>query len=920
MSAPEFIIGIDLGTTNCVVAYLSLKHTEKLPELFEIEQLIGPGKVAARTQLPSFRYHPAAGEISPDELVLPWKPHPLNGEPEQLIIGEWARELGTKVANRVVSSAKSWLSHPQVDRSAAILPWTATDEIERVSPVKASASYLNYIRQAWNHHHPDQPLERQEVIITVPASFDESARALTVEAAKLAGIPKILLLEEPQAVCYDWLNRHHTSLTEKLQAIRLLLVCDIGGGTTDLSLIQINARQTPPELNRIGVGDHLMLGGDNLDLALAHQAEKQLNQSSKLTAIELSQLVQQARRAKERLLAEQAPEQAKVTLLGSGSKLIGASRSAELLRETTEQLALNGFIPASDLQQLPQQRKNAVLEFGLPYASDPAISKHIAAFLLRHQQACHQALADPTAEYAIPDGVLFNGGFFNSPKLKQQTLKVLANWRGKPLQELDNPAPDLAVAFGAVSYGLARRGIQTKIGGGSARSYFLKLDDEQQAQAVCLLPKGSAENQPITLDKQHYTLLLGQPVQFHLLSSTDDQQYQPGQIIPLNDTTQQFIALPPSIVALDSSLAQADVQLVTTLTEVGTIQLQCQNLNNPHQCWQVEFEIRNSLENQCSYRISQLPESFADASHLIARIYGSSKQETDSKTVKQLRIELESYLGNRDDWDTSLARAVCDELIHGAKKRRRSAQHERNWLNQTGFCIRPGSGYPLDEWRIQQLWSLYPQGLQFQQEQPHWAAWWALWRRCAAGLDQYQQHLLYLDIVDYINPVAAKRQKTSSARFKSSEEMIRLAAVLENLTPEHKIQLCQWLFQRMKKASEPASSWWAFGRIATRVPFYGSAHNVIPAQYVLEWLPTLLKGDWKKHPHQALAVVMMSRLSGDRTRDLPEPQRNKIIKKLQASKQPQNWITMLQQTVSLDQQDAQQIFGDALPSGLRLIG
>ncbi len=384
MASPRYLVGIDLGTTNTVVAFCEL--TENLQQsnvsLFDIDQLIGPGEVVRKPLLPSFRYHPANGQIAPADLTLPWENQNVPGDIANVIIGEWARELGAKVEGRQVSSAKSWLSHQAVDRHSEILPWAGVSDVEKVSPVIASASYLNHIRQAWNHRHPGNLLEEQEVVVTVPASFDETARKLTLEAAQLAGLSQVLLLEEPQAVCYDWYARHQHSAAELLKEIPLILVCDVGGGTTDLSLIEAKFNQDALALDRIGVGEHLMLGGDNLDLALAHLAEQRFNQSKKLNAASLTKLIQQTRKAKEQLLSSKAPEEVKITMLGSGSKLLGGTKSIALNKQEVHQIALDGFFPLSDFTQTPDKRRSAVVEFGLPYVADPAVSKHVAVVFI----------------------------------------------------------------------------------------------------------------------------------------------------------------------------------------------------------------------------------------------------------------------------------------------------------------------------------------------------------------------------------------------------------------------------------------------------------------------------------------------------------------------------------------------------------
>lgn len=364
-SSPRYVVGIDLGTTHTAVAYARIDPSQAEIHLFQIEQLVAPGQVAARALLPSVRYHAAEGELSDSDIV-------FAAAGDGAVIGEAARVLGAKSKGRLVTSAKSWLSHPSVDHAAGILPWGGGDDVGKISPVDASASYLAHVRTVWGHRFPEAPLPDQDIVITVPASFDEAARSLTLEAARLSGLPRVRLLEEPQAVCYDWLRRNAGHIRERLAEVHLLLVCDVGGGTTDLTLIKVEHGEAEPKLTRIGVGDHLMLGGDNLDLALAHLAESRLCQEGqRLSAAELSQLIEQCRMAKEKLLAEEAPEQISVTLLGGGSRLIGGSRSVPLGREEVKKIALDGFFPLSGLDELPDKKRSGVVEFGLPYAAEP---------------------------------------------------------------------------------------------------------------------------------------------------------------------------------------------------------------------------------------------------------------------------------------------------------------------------------------------------------------------------------------------------------------------------------------------------------------------------------------------------------------------------------------------------------------------
>ncbi|WP_347656682.1 Hsp70 family protein, partial [Comamonas thiooxydans] len=365
------------------------------------------------------------------------------------VIGCWARDLGAAVPGRLVASAKSWLSHTGVDRTAAILPWGAGEDVAKVSPLAASSSYLAHVKAAWDQARPEAPLHQQSVVLTVPASFDEGARALTLEAAQMAGLPRVQLLEEPKAAFHDWLVLQGDELAAQLADSRLVLVVDVGGGTTDLTLIRVDASAdgSLPTLTRTAVGEHLMLGGDNMDLALAHQLEpafahKAPDQGQRLSAQRFAQLVQRCRMAKEQLLAQNAPEQIGITLLGGGSKLLAATQSVTLTREQVRQSVVEGFLPVAQISDMPARRQGALRGFGLPYPADAAISRHLAHFLAQH------------ASEGLPDTVLLNGGVFHAHAMVQRLTQLLGRWRGSPVRVLHNPHPDWAVARGAAAYGL----------------------------------------------------------------------------------------------------------------------------------------------------------------------------------------------------------------------------------------------------------------------------------------------------------------------------------------------------------------------------------------------------------------------------------------------------------------------------------
>ena len=928
----QYIVGIDLGTSNTVVAY-GEAGSEDI-RVFEIDQLISPGEVAARPLLPSVRYHAAQGELSAGDVQLPWSgaqvaageaPDPNVEQP--VVIGRLARSLGAQVPGRLVASAKSWLSHASVDRTAPILPWGAGDDVHKVSPVTASASYLAHVRAAWNQRFPHAPLEQQDVVLTVPASFDDGARALTLEAARIAQLPKLRLLEEPQAAFYDWLFRHRGSLGAELADTRLVLICDVGGGTTDFTLIKVQMQDGQPQLTRVGVGNHLMLGGDNMDLALAHLAESRLSTpQSRLSAASLSQLVERCRGAKEQLLGAEAPQSASITLLGTGSKLIGGARTAEITREEVEQIIVDGFFPSVAADARPGRPRGAIVEFGLPYASDPAITRHVAAFLGRLAAQSREALdttgpADDDA-LPVPDTLLLNGGVFRAPALTRRLAGTLGAWRGAPLHVLHNDNPDVAVARGAVAYALARAGQAPRIGGGSPRSYFLVLDEDGEAlRGVCVLPRGTEEGREIHLADRTFALRLGHPVQFHLVSSVSDAKWQAGEIAEL--ALGEFVRLPPIATVVPPREAgqsgETPVQLVASLTEVGTLDVHCIDAGDAAQRWLLEFQLRRGEAKVTVSGAAPHP-ALPRALELIDRTFGSRSQKVDPKEVKRTRAELEQILGPRANWNSALLRELFNALWERAKRRRRSADHERLWLNLAGYCLRPGFGYPLDEWRVEQLWSLFDDGIQYINDSQVWSEWWTLWRRAAGGLGEREQ-LEVLDAVAFMQAAGTARAKLPFDPAKSGyADMLRLEASLERVPAERKIELGERLIERLRKPSENHQGWWAVGRIGARRPFYGSAHSVVPPEVAVKWLDAVLALDWRKVEPAAFAAVQIARMSGDRSRDLADEVRASVVKRLETAHAPAQWITMVRETVELDEADEGRVFGESLPPGLKLIG
>ncbi|GAC1339052.1 MAG: Hsp70 family protein [Myxococcales bacterium] len=921
--ALRFAIGIDLGTSNTALASADLSAPDPGASLrvFEVPQRVAPSEVSARPLLPSHLYLPGAHELPAEALGLPWSAAG-EGDPPALV-GLFAREQGARVPGRHVSSAKSWLCHPAVDRTARILPWGAPPEVPRISPVEASARILAHLRAAWDAQHPGAPLAEQDVVVTVPASFDEAARALTLQAAAQAGLPRLVLLEEPLAAFYDWTRRHRGDLAGALQGARLILVVDVGGGTTDLTPIEaaLPAGAAAPVLRRLAVGDHLLLGGDNMDIALARKAEAQIlaERGVRLSAGQWAALTQASRAAKERLLTQDAPPQATVAVPGAGSRLVGGAVATELSRDDARALLLDGFFPPAAAGDAPARaaRTAGLAELGLPYAQDPAITRHIAAFLQRHAQTVHGASID---------AVLYNGGALSPALLADRltaSLEALREGAPRPLLRLRDDAPDLAVARGAATYGLVRRGLGLRIGGGSPRTYYVGVaaegrGGEKREEALCVVQRGAAEGVEEGVPGRSFRLILGSPVRFRLFAASGFRPEKPGDLVPLADGPSDLLELPPLQTVVEGAGA-AEVALRAALTEIGTLEVWCAAAAGEGRRWKLEFELRGSSASRESGAVSALPRSIEQARESLQVTFGKKPQPVGGREVKDLFRALEKALGDRALWPLAVNRDLWGVLWAGAQKRRRSPDHERVFFSLCGYALRPGFGAPLDAWRVEQTWTLFGQGIIHHREAQVWAAWWILWRRIAAGLGEAEHRALYEAIAPHLKPQPAGRVANPGKRPPglSPDEMVRLLGALERLPPSLKEEAGGWLLARHAAGAAPGVLW-ALGRLGARVPVAGAAHCVVPPEVAGAWLARLLELDWKRNAEAPFAAAQLARLSGDRTRDLDEQLRTRAAERLAAHGAPPEWARSIREARALGERDEQRIFGDSLPAGLHL--
>ena len=583
----RLVAGVDLGTTNSAIAWRNLD--EPSGDVVSIPQLTAPGIVEERRLLPSFLYLAKEGEFAEGALALPWDKKTVYAT------GEFARGHGAKVPTRLVASAKSWLSHSGVDRTGALLPWQAPPEVERISPVEASARYLRHLAGAWKVSRKSA-IDSEEVVLTVPASFDAAARELTTQAASLAGLHNVTLLEEPQAALYAWLETVGDGFRKQVQVGDVILVVDVGGGTTDLSLIAVSEQEGNLQFTRIAVGDHILLGGDNMDLTLGHH----LAQGKNLDAWQFVALTHGCRQAKEILFSDPKLKKVPISIPSRGSALIGSTIKTELTREDVTRILIDGFMPKVRVTDLPETaRRTGLTQVGLPYAQDPGITRHLAAFLTRQSRIAEgKAFVHPTA-------ILFNGGVFKATALKERVIEIVNEWLaldgGAPAKELEGADLDLAVARGAAYYGWVRHGHGIRIRGGTARAYYVGVETampavpgfEPPVKALCVAPFGMEEGSKADIPPQEFALVVGEPTVFRFFASSVRREDRAGDMIDDAGRSEELEEVAPVETTLSGEAGKlVPVNLQAAVTEVGTLGLRCLEKSGPGR-WKLEMNVRH---------------------------------------------------------------------------------------------------------------------------------------------------------------------------------------------------------------------------------------------------------------------------------------------------------------------------------------
>jgi molecular chaperone DnaK (HSP70) len=918
----KFSIGIDLGTTNCVMAFEELDRPTALTEVFLIPQWETLTGFSDGPTLPSFLYLPSAQEAAQ-------MPGECKGGSEW-IPGRLARQQAAESPGRVAHSAKSWLCHHAVDRSASFLPWRS-DEIpveKRISPIRASALLLEYLRAAWDARFAGQgfPFALQDITITVPASFDAVAQRLTLEAAREAGFPEgVRLLEEPQAAFYCWLEHRGTSgeLWTQLPEgnAHHVVVIDIGGGTSDFSLFAISrqAGTTLPHIKRIAVSDHLLLGGDNIDLALAHHVKSRLTHEA-LSPPQWNFLVAHCRDLKERCLADASADVFPIFIPGRGSSLLGDTLTGQVTRTEVESIVLDGFFPECQADVRPVRTQIGLREWALPYAVDSAVTRYLADFLRGRPRA---------------DAVLFNGGTLYADSLRLRLRQQIARWQGGAEPRLlNNPEPSLAVARGAARFRSILHRRAQRIEAGAARAIYLevqkqpgKKDEIFGPALVCILPRSAASEEEFRISELGLELRLNRPVRFQPYYSTRRGKDRAGSLVAWND--HDFHLLPPlqTTAKFAGRRLEADrlpVTLTASMNELGLLQVACVSADpSVPETWPLEFNLRGhelAGENQTQPGddISHDPgvdaARIATARNRIITLFSRPLDLRDKLTATNLIKSLEKILGMpKADWNWVLIRSLWPALYECISCRQESVEHEEAWLILAGFLLRPGFGAEGDAIRIDELWQLHANGLLHSAKRiqlQHYI----LWRRVAGGLSRERQKTI-------LTPEMSKlrTQKEPPA------ELVRLAGSLERITPTVKIELIDLFLQRAHELAAAsgycAPYLTALGLLLNRTPLYAGPENVVPAVHVEHAFATLSDLDWTEPALAEIETLFLraGRIADNPSVELPKTVREKIVSKLEKSGFASSKIRRLRIFVPIAGAERASLFGESLPPGLLIV-
>lgn len=917
MAAAKFSIGIDLGTTNCAMAFVALDSEESVSEVFAIPQWEALDRLADSNTLPSFLY--LLNEQEAAQL------HGAQSSPNAAWIpGRFARKRAGETPGRVAHSAKSWLGHHAVDRGARFLPW-ASEEVSpdrKISPIHASALLLNYLRGAWDQKFAEK-FDEQDITITVPASFDAVAQRLTLDAAVEAGFPRgVRLIEEPQAAFYRWLEAHRdpealwSQLPSDAKAHHVLVI-DVGGGTSDFSLFEIERQKSSPlpSIRRVAVSDHILLGGDNIDLALAHLLEPRFaGAGEKLAGSHWDDLVARTRDLKEQVLASEGEpeEEFLMTLPGRGSNLFASTLSATVMRSEISSILLDGFFPECAADARPNEPEAGLVEWGLPYAADSAVTRYLADFLRERPKV---------------DAILFNGGSLYPTVLRNRIQQMIGRWQGGEVPHvLENPEPDLAVARGAARFGSILHHRTARIESGAARSIYLEVHPAEKGgvpSLVCVLPRGAAPEEIHAIKGLGLELRLNRPVRFQSYYSNRPDRDRAGMVTA--HKPEKFHKLPPlqAIARLaDPSAVPANhrlpVNLAAKINELGLLQLEMVSAApGIEQSWPLVFDLRSETghaslsENDGDPCV--VPAALEKANQRIIAIFSKNLDSRDPLTASRLLKNLEEILDlPKAQWNLFLVRTLWGALKRCLPCRVNSVDHEEAWLILAGYFLRPGFGAEMDPARIDDLWRIHTDGLAHSDKRVKLQQY-ILWRRVAGGLNRERQQA----VIDVEMP-KLRQQKNPPP------ELVRMAGSFERIDLATKIELVELFLTKSVSLAEQgayaAPYFVSLGLLLNRTPLYSGPETVVPPDHVANAFERLRDFDWKKTPELAELFLRAARVTDNRALDLPKMVRREMVRKLDKADAPAFKIYRIDEFVPIDKSERVSLYGESLPPGLVLAG
>ena len=897
----SYSVGIDLGTTNCVIAAIDLKSNHgSYPEVITIPiiQRIDEETIGHTNKLPSFLFYPTQNQKE----ALPQ----FDLDSEGWIIGMAAQTLGRKISGRLITSAKSWMCHNRADKKSPILPWGGSDDVEKISPLKATELILKHLKYSWDQSEvgKNAPLEKQHLTITLPASFDQAARELTLEACANAGMSHAKLLEEPQAAFYNWISLRKGRWEEALGTSRKVLVCDIGGGTSDFSLVECFEEEGSFKFNRVAVGDHLLLGGDNMDLGLAHLAESKIsNGKKKLNQSQWLLLSQLTRHAKETLLSDSEESEVNIRLPGSGTKVIGGLRQTTINKAEVENMILNGFFNDLDYSTYESRKSSGIKELGLPYEQEPAITWHVLDFIKRHED-----------EVSFPDAILFNGGALEPDSIRERILEVLKKNgpSNNSIRILESDSFADAVARGAAFYGFSSNRGGVRIGGGIPVAYYLGFQKDGVNSQVCIIPKGTEAHEKVKLDIPGLEVKTNTPVSFPLYECDTYPLDETGKVRNLNIEATGNLK---TLVKFGKSFEKmVPVDIEGEVSELDTLNLTLQSENTEHN-WKLEFDLRdNKPENQLDYKETENTESstiqFEINNTWIENFFNTQNGGLIKSIEKEFSIR-------RQELSIPTIRQIADALLNKSDYHKKNAKEEARWLNACSYCIRPGFGHPTDEVRRNKIWSLFKKGANATNDTSAKIEWAILWRRCAPGLESGRQNDLFQRNK---KPLTDKKGNPS---FKAEgAEYWRLIASLEHIPVKDKEKMGTLLIKQLQ--TDPSSHielmLWAISRFGARLPVQASIENIVSAETAETWTRSLLKMERYLGKGLENTIVELCRKTDERSIDVEKSCIDEVIHFFDTHKEcdSQKLSIPLLNYSQREVFEQSQMLGENLPVGLQL--